>query len=374
MLPAASRDAASLADVLESSFRAVRGEAARLSLTPVDRAIVVLVDGLGAEALQTRAGHARRLMSAFGKKDVIQSGFPTTTASAITTLTTGTLPGTHGIVGYSVADPARDLVVNQLTGWDSVQDPAVWQRVPTIFERASREGIDAVAIGPERYRGSGFSLAALRGARYLAGGTIDERVERATEWLRSGQRGIAYLYIPELDIAAHARGWESEQWIAALETVDSALGTLAGSLGRRDGMLVTADHGVLDVPVHAHVLVDEQPGLLDGVRLLAGEPRCLQLRLEPDADRDVVVARWRDAESHRAWVATREEVIDSGWFGTVDDSVAPRMGDVFVAARKAVAYYDNRTAGAARRMIGQHGSLSQTELRVPLLRFGAFAA
>jgi hypothetical protein len=44
-----------------------------------------------------------------------------------------------------------------------------------------------------------------------------------------------------------------------------------------------------------------------------------------------------------------------------------------VAARKSLAYYDGRTAGTSRGMIGQHGSLSPAEVRVPLLRFGAFA-
>ncbi|WP_454704034.1 alkaline phosphatase family protein [Schumannella luteola] len=333
---------------------------------------MVLVDGLGVDALRARAGHARRLVAALGSKDVITAGFPTTTASAITTLTTGRLPGAHGIVGYAVADPDRDRVVNQLTGWDEVQDPSTWQRVPTLFQRAIAEGLDAVAIGPERYRDSGFSQAALRGARYLAGKSVEDRVARASEWLRSGVRGIAYLYIPELDVAAHAHGWESTEWTSALETADAALASLAAALGPRGGMLVTADHGVLDVPAHSHVLVDEHPGLLDGVRHIAGEPRCLQLRLEPDADLREVVERWRDSEGARAWVSTRDEVIESGWFGPVDAVTAQRMGDVFVAARKAVAYYDGRTAGASRRMVGQHGSASPAELRVPLLRFGAF--
>ncbi|MDO7882081.1 alkaline phosphatase family protein [Salinibacterium soli] len=348
------------------------GEGGRLALPSVDRAVVVLVDGLGVEALRARSGHARRLAAALGPKDAIAAGFPTTTASAITTLTTGRLPGAHGIVGYSVADPDRDAVVNQLTGWDERQDPATWQRERTLFERASADGLDAVVIGPERYRDSGFSRAALRGARYLAGSSVDDRVDAAIAWLRSGARGIAYLYIPELDVAAHAKGWESGEWTAALEGVDGALGRLATACGPRDGMLVTADHGVLDVPAHAHVLVDEHPGLLDGVRHVAGEPRCLQLRFEPDADPDAVVARWKDAESDRAWIATRDEVVESGWFGAVDPVVARRMGDLFVAARKAVAYYDGRTAGASRRMVGQHGSASPTELRVPLLRFGGF--
>jgi hypothetical protein len=87
-----------------------------------------------------------------------------------------------------------------------------------------------------------------------------------------------------------------------------------------------------------------------------------------------VLQRWQDAEGGRAWVASRDEVIDSGWFGpVVTDAARSRMGDVFVAARKRVVYDDARTASAqSQAMIGQHGSLSDEELTVPLLRFGAF--
>lgn len=375
MLPALKPDGLSLADVLESSLAAVTGEVNRLGLPALDKAIVLLVDGLGADALKAHAGHARTLASALTSKSVIESGFPTTTAAAIATLTTGTRPGQHGLVGYSVLDAANDRLINQLSGWDARLDPHVWQPVPTIFERATSAGLDAVVIGPERYRESGFTHAVLRGARYLAAASITERMTRAAEWLRDpGQRGIAYVYVPELDSAAHAHGIASRQWTTALETTDAAARDLVAALGPRHGLLVTADHGVVDIPQHAHVLVDELPGLLDGVRFIGGEPRCLQLYFEPDASdavRAATTTAWRESESERAWVATRDEAVAADWFGPVTPEVMPRIGDLLVAARKNIAYYDSRATGSGRSMVGQHGSWSPAELRVPLLRFGA---
>lgn len=378
MLPAPRPDGPSLADVLKSCLATVSGETPTLPLSPVRRAIVLLVDGLGADQLKARAGHARTLAGALGARDVIESGFPTTTASALASLTTGTRAGTHGLVGYSVLDPQHDRVVNQLTGWDDRLDPATWQRHPTLFERAVEAGLTATVIGPERYRESGFTSAVLRGARYLPGASIADRLRRAAEVAREpGAPGIVYVYVPELDMAAHAYGVASDRWLVALEAVDAAARDLVAALPRDAGLLVTADHGVLDVSTPGHLLIDGAPELLAGIRHIAGEPRCLQLHFEPDlstTERDSLVARWRDAEESRAWVATRAEVIESGWLGAVDPAVEPRLGDLFVAARKAVAYYDGRTAtSSARAMVGQHGSLSPAELRVPLLRFGAFA-
>lgn len=378
MLPAPRPDGPSLADVLQSCLAAVSGAPGALALPAAHRAVVLLVDGLGADQLKAHAGHARTLAGALSARDVIESGFPTTTASALASLTTGVRPGEHGLVGYSVFDPQNDRVINQLTGWDDRLDPATWQRHPTVFERAAAAGFGATVIGPQRYRDSGFTGAVLRGARYVAAATIAERLERAAGLVREpGAPGILYVYVPELDMAAHAHGVASPRWLVALEQVDAAARDLVAALPRNVGLLVTADHGVLDVAPQGHLLIDGAPELLAGIRHVAGEPRCLQLHFEPDlsdTERAALVALWRDAEQARAWVATREEVIASGWLGAVHPEVEPRLGDLFVAARKAVAYYDGRTASAgARAMVGQHGSVSPAELRVPLLRFGAFA-
>lgn len=377
MLPAPKSDRISLADVLPSCLSALGGRANRLGLGRVSSAAVLLVDGLGSTALKSRAGHARTLSGAAGAK-VIESGFPTTTAAALATLTTGVLPGEHGLVGYTALDPENNRVVNQLSGWDERIDPATWQRAPTVFESAVAEGHGALAVGAERYRNSGFSDAVLRGADYLAGASIAGRFSAALDRMHGGDgSSLLYIYVPELDIAAHASGWESPEWTDRLEALDADLRDFVRELRPGDGLLVTADHGILDIPHRAHVFIDAVPGLLDGVRFVAGDPRCLQLHFEPGlpaAEREGIVRRWREAESFRAWVATREEAIAANWFGTVSAEVEPRIGDLLVAARKGIAYYDSRIPPThGQPMIGQHGSFSADEVRVPLLGFGAFA-
>ncbi|MDQ4138705.1 MAG: alkaline phosphatase family protein, partial [Actinomycetota bacterium] len=321
-----------------------------------------------------RAGHARALAGALTKGATATTVFPTTTAAALATLTTGALPGEHGMVGYSVLDRDQGRVVNQLNGWDEGMDPATWQPLPTVFERAAALGVPSFAIGEPRFETSGFTAAVLRGAEYVPHKQVPDRFQAARAILDRADRGILYLYIAELDKVAHSSGWESPDWTERLEVLDAEVGRLAASLRADEGMLVTADHGILDVPPEAHLKIDTAPDLLDGVRLVAGEPRCLQLHLEPGADAAAVVERWRQAEGGRAWVASRDEVIESGWFGpVVTDAARSRMGDVFVAARKRVVYDDPRTASPqSQAMIGQHGSLSDEELTVPLLRFGAF--
>jgi len=376
MLPAPKTDRLSLADVMPACLSSISGQENRLGLPRASRVVVLLVDGLGAAALKSRAGHARALMSLMSGSSVIDSGFPTTTAAALATLTTGTAPGQHGMVGYTVLDPANDRVLKQLSGWDDRIDPVAWQPMPTVFERAVQAGHSAVAIGPERYRDSGFSQAVLRGAAYIGATSIADRLERAAEWLREpGTTGIAYVYVPELDVAGHAVGAESAEWTNWLEILDGAVRELTAQLGPDDGLLITADHGVVDIAERNHVLFDSSAQLIDGMRFVAGEPRCLQLHFAADASdrvREATIAAWRADEGARSWIATRSEAVEAGWFGEVRPEVLPRIGDLLVAARKGIAYYDSRTL-TGHGMVGHHGSWSPAEVQVPLLRAGAFA-
>lgn len=378
MLPATKSHRFSLADVLPSCLSAVSADANPLDLSPVVKAVVLVVDGLGAAVLRARAGHARTLSSLLGPRSMASAGFPTTTAASLATITTGQHPGIHGLVGYTALDAANERVVNQLSGWDDRLDPASWQRARTVFERAADGGVQSFVIAAEKYRHSGFTAAVLRGAEFHGASSLAARLETARRILDGGQRSLVYVYTPELDKIAHSHGWQSPKWTEELEALDAAVGAFARELRHDEGLLVTADHGVLDVPESAHVLFDTDPGLIDGIRFVAGEPRCLQLHFQPDASaahRAEVLERWRASESARAWVVDRGEAIASGWFGpTVDREVVPRIGELIIAARKRVAYYDSRVkTHTGRTMIGQHGSWSQDETEVPLVRLGAWA-
>jgi len=373
IVPTRPDAAVTLADVVPSALAALRAAPNALALPPSRSAVVLLVDGLGSSSLAQRKGHARTLT---GVRGSLWSGFPTTTAAALATLTTGALPGEHGLVGFTALDPENDRVVKQLSGWDDRMTPEGWPRRRPLFESAD-EGL-VHAVGAKRYRSSGLTRAILSGATYVVAETLADRVDRTLELVTGADPALVYLYVPELDQAAHRLGWQSPEWTALLEDLDGEVRRLDQGLPRDVGLLVTADHGMVDVPEQRRLTFGHRAELVAGVRHVAGDPRVLQLHLEPDATeahrRDLVEA-WRRVEGERAWVATRDEAVAAGWFGPVDPVVAPRIGDVLVAARKSVAWWDGRsTGGAPGTMVGHHGSWSDDEARVPLLRFGAWAS
>ena len=81
------------------------------------RCVVLLVlDGLGWNQLRKRAGLAPTLSALDGGP--ITTVAPTTTATALTSITTGRPPGEHGVVGYRVA--LEDGVFNTCAGPEEV--------------------------------------------------------------------------------------------------------------------------------------------------------------------------------------------------------------------------------------------------------------
>lgn len=375
MLPAEPPHARSLTGVLPLLLASLEAGAEEAGWPSATSVVVVLIDGLGSANLAARGGHARYLAAAMRKKDVAVSVFPSTTAAALTSLTTGTTPGEHGIVGYRVRVPRTGVLANQLTGWEKDGlDPATWQRAATLFERAAVRGRASFVVSREDYRTSGFTRAAFRGSEFHSAGSFAERLDLALHLARSNPGSIVYAYTSDLDSTGHREGWESDAWISELETADAAVRSLGeAAAGTGVGIVVTADHGMIDVPEGGHILLQPGDPVLDDVAAIAGEPRMLHVYAE-DGTADRVAAAWRAAESSRAWVMTRDEAVGAGLFGPVSPEVSPRIGDVLVAARGRVAYYDDRLADkGAQRMVGQHGSLTAAERLVPLIRLGAFA-
>jgi hypothetical protein len=304
----------------------------------------------------------------------LDSAFPSTTAAALASFGTGLPPGQHGMVGYDVLDPEQDKVVNLLGNWDPGVDPLAWQPFPTVLERAAGQAAVTTVSLPQ-FGDSPMTRAALRGGTFVSATTSHARTAAAAEALAAPGPALMYFYLNELDKAGHRYGCQSEQWEHQLEELDATMKRLNASLPAGTSILLTADHGMLDVPEHQRIDFSADPHLVDGVRHTAGEPRMVHLYLEKNAGagaQERLLAAWRARFGTRIWAFTREEAITAGLFGPVRPAVEGRIGDILIAARDELALYDiRRVRPTAMEVVGQHGSLTKAEREVPLLCFTA---
>ena len=225
------------------------------------------------------------------------------------------------------------------------------------------------AVLPEWFIGSGLTDAAYRGARFCPTRTGDDYAQRVVDELHATP-GLVYGYTSDLDTAAHLSGIGSPQWHEAAADVDALLTRIVEALPPNAALLVTADHGGLNVPADARIDIDADPRLCAGVRVVAGEPRVRYLHTEPGATADVL-ATWRELLAGRAQVHTRAEAVASGMFGPVIPRNLPRIGDIVVictgdSAVLATGHEPPETA----RLIGFHGAATPAEMAIPLIAIG----
>jgi len=371
MLPLLPKSLGRLSEVFTSALASLTGEQNPLNLARVKNACVVLVDGLGSANIRERSGHAPFLSSKLKIDGSINCGFPSTTVTSLSSFSTGVQSGRHGMVGYKILDPRSNLAMNLLTEISNETEAEYWQPLETVAERAKRQGLDCIFIGPGEYDNSGFTKATMRGSTYMAAKSIEDRFNIAEKLLSEGHGKLIYLYVPELDQQAHAKGFLSSEWSAKLEDVEAALRSLVSTCRQDSGVLLTADHGIVDVPKEKHFYLDELE--IQGLRSVGGDPRVLFLYFDSEPEENVR-EKIQSFLGKNAYVATKEELIEAGWFGETSDFSAERMPQLFVVGTTKAAFYHRDFAKKkSLEMIGQHGSISPEELSVPLLRFAGYA-
>ncbi|MCR6703640.1 MAG: alkaline phosphatase family protein [Cellulomonas sp.] len=336
-----------------------------LGIPASTRVCVVLVDGLGHLNLAERSGHAPFLRRAVAGSSPVCSTFPSTTATALGTFGTAVPPGGTGMLGYTVRVPGTGALAN-LVAWSDAPPPETWQPHASTLELLTAGGAAVTSVGPARFAGSGLTRAALRGARYVPAESLADRVDATVAALR--QPGLAYLYWGDVDKVGHHHGVGSWQWGDALAEADAEIARLARSLPRGSVLVVTADHGMVDVDRTRRWDVAHDSRLSAGVDLVAGEPRASHVHVAPGVPVEQVRTAWQDVLGDDALVLTRDEVVDSGLIGPVDERVRPVVGDLMVAMAGAATVVDTRTQTAASLdMVGVHGSLTPHEMLVPCI-------
>jgi hypothetical protein len=321
-----------------------------------DAVVLLVLDGLGWNALREHADDLPELAAMAGGP--ITTVVPATTASALTSITTGLAPAQHGILGYRmlVGREVLNVLRWSVPGGGRAPDPFDVQRHTAFLGRT------VPVVTKSEFRTSGFSQAHLRGARFVGWHTTAALVEHSLCEIEAGER-LVYAYYPGVDSIAHEFGLHARVFRRELASADALVAALLDGLPARAALLVTADHGQVHLERESWIAVPELAALTTA---MAGDGRFRYLYARKGAARDLLAAA-RDQVGARAWVWSRAELLDEGLLGTgATGSVPGRIGDVVLAARDAVAFVDPALPKEVELRSG-HGSLTPDEMLVPLV-------
>jgi hypothetical protein len=323
-----------------------------------DQVVLLVLDGLGWEQLQERASLAPALQAMAGGP--ITSVAPTTTATALASLTTGRPPAAHGVVGYRV-HVGEGQVMNVLR-WATPTGDARLSVPPDDFQPVPPfEGRPVPAVVRAEFLRTGFTAAVLRGTRLHGWRVTSTLVVEIGRLLAAGE-SFVYGYYDGIDRVAHDFGL-GEHYDAELQSTDDLVAQIAARLPTGATLVVTADHGQVEVGGR---VVDLDADLLAETVLLSGEGRFRWLHARSGR------AEWllEEAEQrygHLAWVRSRQQLEAAGFFGgPLTPPAAARLGDVALVPFEPVAFRDPGDTGESR-LVSRHGSLTPAEVLVPLV-------
>ena len=322
-----------------------------------DQVVLLVLDGLGWEQLQPRLELAECLSSMEAAR--ITTVAPTTTATALTSIATGTPPGEHGVMGYRVAI-GRDIL--NILRWTtargdarhSIRPESIGLVEPFCHQRAP------IVVRAE-FEHSGFSSAHLRNSRFTGYRTMSTLAIEVARMLRAGEPFV-YAYYDGIDKVAHEYGL-GEHYDAELIAIDWMVQYLTEVLPPGAVLVITADHGQVDV---GDRVIKPHPEVLSMVDFQSGEGRFRWLHALPGAAGELADAAKRH-HGDVAWIMTREDTVSEGWFGPyVNEAAMSRLGDVALVAREDVSFDDPADTGPYD-LVGRHGSMTSAEVYVPLL-------
>jgi hypothetical protein len=368
MLPSVPKSLGRLSDVYLSAFLALGSSANPLKLIQKKSYLVILVDGLGTANIKSAAGHARFLNQKLVSAKSLFSGFPATTTSSLASLATGEANGRHAVLGHRVYDRSLNQNINFLNDLGAELDPRKYQDLETISEKAAARGVVVSTIGPAEYDKSGFTMATMPNAKYIPALSFQDRFAAARKAVGVAN-SLTYLYIPELDQLAHRFGSASNPWLVAVEELDAELAKFANSVSSTTGVILTADHGVIDVARDRHIYLDEFECLSD-IEQIGGDPRVIFLYFQKGTNPALKQEQISEAIGNICDVVSVSQLITSGWLDELSEqakAVAPDL--VLLPKSDRVAYHRGFAKARSLLMVGQHGGMTQAEWEVPLIIF-----
>ncbi len=343
------------------------------SLARARHVVLLLVDGLGQRTLARHAASPHLQRHLIGS---MTSVFPSTTASAITTLMTGLAPAQHGLTGWHMHLDEIDQTLSILPLTPRLGLPSVLpEQLPprlfehsTLFQSLARE---SWVVAPQSIAGSPFNAWHSRGAQSMAYKSLPEMFACLADLVQEGARSsYIYAYYPDLDSYSHHYGTDSRQAQHTLSQFDAGFGELLRRLrGSSTWLLVTADHGFIDSPPRRVISLDDHPRLAALLlRPLCGERRAAYCYVAPE-NRPTFEAYVRRHLGRAVHLHASDRLIAAGWFGPppYHPRLASRVGDYTLVMKDNWTIKDWLPGERRFAMLGVHGGISSSEMRVPLV-------
>ena len=332
--------------------------------------VIVLADGLGMNFIEKLGP------SSFLRRNLrieLQTVFPSTTSSVVTSLATATWPNKHSIIGWDMYLKEADTVATILR-FERRQDGEPLDRLGVVEEQAypvpslfSGYTGNLVSVVPDGIANTPYSDYWVgHNATYATYKDLTNGVDKVISLSRVGKASsIIHLYAIDVDYSAHEYGTNAPQTILALQRVDKAIERLATHLPSDTRLILTADHGHLDG--RTHEILPSDPLVNHLVHEPWGDAREMHFAVKPGSEEEFET-EFRGQYGEFAFLLTLDEVeaLELLGPGRIEKCARRRVGTHLAISRgtDTFIYLDKPEH---MQFIGYHSGLTPDEMLVPLV-------
>ncbi len=358
------------------------------------RVALLLVDGLGFDVWlrNSNDGGAIGALSRKGSVAPITAVFPSTTAAALSTLSTGLTPQEHGLLEWVMYMEELDTTIETLPfrpigvrGHDLMlatgADPKVLLDAETTYERLAREGVTSYTLLEDDIAGSAYSVLVNKGSTTVGYSGMLGMLDTMAKVLEKARGStLVYAYYGGLDSAAHDQGPDSPMAATELTILSAALnGMLFRKLSTKAAedtlFILASDHGQVQIEPERTTYLNGDRALMSALREgrdgrmipPVGGPRDLFLHVKEEKVEETRRHLERSLAG-RAAVTTTREAQEQGLFGAGEagERFRRRAGSLMVLPKGSETVWYEHAPGRRMEMRGIHGGLSEKEMLVPL--------
>jgi predicted AlkP superfamily pyrophosphatase or phosphodiesterase len=348
--------------------------------------VLVIVDGMGYMNMKKKLRELPFFQSLYDENRILPatSVFPSTTAASLASIYLGLDPISHGLLEWYLFLDEAGIIVETLPF--IAHNPAEREgfkrlrlQIDVLFEGTAvteslaRKGVECHALLPEAVAESEFSKQMMKKSSRTGYSKLEDVPSLLSDILSRGRRTFVTIYYPGVDTAGHIHGPSSEEYLEEMKKVDRFVSEIARVKRNDTTMLITADHGQIDVDPGKTLYLNDfdwfdkllSPNPVGGIIHPYGSPRDVIIRTpypkKMQTKLEEELAEYGDV------VNTRHLTMNE-YFGKGDMAgcFTSRAGDLWIlpGTGRAVWYrhYDDEKISFK----GLHGGLTPEEILVPI--------
>jgi predicted AlkP superfamily pyrophosphatase or phosphodiesterase len=222
---------------------------------PFEQVVLLFIDAFGWAFFERYANTFPFLKRGLsdGICSKLTSLFPSTTAAHVTCIHTGLAPNQSGIYEWFIHEPHLGEIITPLlfnyAGERSLStlplDPFLLFPGKTLFHTLAEEGVASHSFQPKAFAHSTSSKALLSGSTIHGYEDSERGLQQLLESL--SPQTYACFYYGDLDATGHRKGIDSKEFTKEAENIFAIIETFANNLPPKTALLVTADHGMVNV-------------------------------------------------------------------------------------------------------------------------------